>query len=319
MNRTHNIFQLLVVVMFLMVSSIEGTSQEYQLVRYEPLIQITKKLDPNSSLRKIDDYNAQYTTTSDGVLYSFGFSWAPPDPQTVYSGDIVGIQMNPTVINMGNYMVGCSMTTYVEGITNGNRRINAGSAGAGRSGQTGKIYEKSDKALYRLHEADENDIVITLIGGATNDEILFGKFHFRKVGGPIIGGKIVLNTPSYTPNVWWGNQYWMGINLPGHIRLAQGQQLILVARFYNHDNNPLIANNQQFSDANGNVASAFQIDAIPSNEYQTDNVTLYIPYSALGLGQQGSQNNYSLKFYVEVFLDGTSSGVSEWVNFGVVW
>lgn len=294
-------------------------AQLYQLVRYEPLIYISDRHDANATLRRLDDYNAQYTTVVEGVQYSFGFSWAPPDPQTVYDGDKVGIQLNPKVIEMGKYMIGCSMDTYVEGITNGNRKLESGSAGAGRSGQTGQLYEIPGKALYVMSKADETDIVITVYGGAANDKIEFGKFHFRKVGGPIIGGNIVLNTPVTSQNVWWGNQYWMGITLPGHIRLSQGQQLILVARFYNYDGMQLVGTDPQFTDSNGYVAAAIQVDAIPSNDYMTDNLTLYIPYKALGLGYDRNQIQYSLKYFVEVLINGKSSAVSDWESFGVMW
>lgn len=322
MKTTYQPFLIRFVVLFLALGTFFSSmeAQVYRFLKSDPPFVWTNKQDPTSNIRVINKNSIQYTCTFEGEQYSYGFSWSDPDPQLVLEGGIVGIQLNPVVLEQGRYFIGCSMGTEVEGITNGNRRINPGKAGAGRSGSTGQLYTHPDMAKYQFSKADERDITITLWGGAGNDAFILARFYYQKIDqGPVITAQIQLETPVYTPNVLWDNTYWMGIRVPGWIHYAKGKSLWLIARFYTADGKALPANNYNYQDADGHTVAAYKLDAMPDDSYATDALTIYIPYYALGLQNSGGQFNHSLKFYVEVFVDGRSVSATDWVPFGVIW
>ncbi len=114
--------------------------------------------------------------------------------------------------------------------------------------------------------------------------------------------------------------YWMRLNLPGTINGAAGKKLQIVMRFCDASGKLLPANPAEtvYRDAGGYAATTSLIMDIPSNNHLLNDIPVWMPYYALNLQQTGYQQ-YQVFAYAEVFVDGSSLGISQKTPMQVLW
>lgn len=294
-------------------------AQMFRLVKSDPTVQWTQKMDATSQVRSIDPYSAEYSCMHQGEQYRFLFQWGPLSADVLRDGDVLEIPLTPSVIQSGRYVIGTAMGTEALGILRPERILNPGRAETGLNTATGQLFRTEDKARYQIFGWDEEMLMFTVWGAVGQDRFVLARYFFRRVGTATpVTPAVQLGTPQVDPGLVWGNMPWVAVKLPGQILESQKRTLLLVARFFTQDGRPLPAVDANYRDAAGFVVAAQRLEAIPSERFPLDDMIIYLPHAALGLPDSGGRVQHTLKCYVEAYVDGQSTGVSNWAFFTVV-
>ena len=167
LNRFIKLSFLVTLVLFCLTGI--SYAGEFGFTKRNP--RLVKSTGKNIQLMFNTENSVEYLITNgDWAGWHISCSWDNPYPLVVQENEVVAVNTKCGVVRAGPGAIGASLSVYL-GEGDGNRLIDRGSVGAGRSGSTGQIYSGNGVAKYRLVKG--NNTTMTLIvqfgdGGGTD-------------------------------------------------------------------------------------------------------------------------------------------------------
>lgn len=178
---------LLFYVLICLLPSGEAQAGQFVFTKKGP--RLVKSTGRNIQLTFPEENSVEYLITQgDWKGWHINCQWTDSAPTSVQEGEVIAITTKCAVVSAGAGSISFGIAVYMdEG--DGDRLIDHGSAGAGRSGSTGQLYGNAGHAKYRFKKASGNTLTLVVQasdGGGT--EAVLATYAYTYGGGSGPGG-----------------------------------------------------------------------------------------------------------------------------------